>query len=121
MRRVSLRDRLSAAWDRFTEYRDGPPAGSVPPRARPAVGVEQHARFLVQKLARYNAAVQSVQAIELARRHGRDVSFDERVRLERRCRAARDLVFSATTDLRLVLGLPEKPSSVEVNGWGETP
>jgi hypothetical protein len=88
--------------------------------------IERAARYLVQKIARENAALHAVHVLEARLARGKPVEWAESsvlglVQLRRRHQHAVQLRHAATADLRLALGLQEHPSAIEVNGWGEAP
>jgi hypothetical protein len=96
------------------------------PAPRPdAWTVEQHARYVVQKLAREDAARQAFNVWQAHRVDLATVDLQEIKRtgdrLNERIGAARRLREIALVDLRLVLGLPEYPTQAECGEWGEAP
>lgn len=88
-----------------------------------AAGIEHAARFLVQKLARERAAYRAaiVYRLDHANQLQDPATAVELMRLVRRAHSARDLRELAFTALRLELKLPERPTQIEVEGWGTAP
>lgn len=98
-----------------------------------AWSIEEHARYLVQKIARLEAARQALRTAEQrpvrTRTEGEvvflvedlPITFRELERLRRRVEDADRVRSYALVDLRLALGLPEDPTQAECGIWGEAP
>lgn len=88
-----------------------------------AGGIEFAARFLVQKIARERAAYRAVivYRLEHANQLQDPATASLFTRLVRRAHSARDLRELAVKALRVELKLPDDPTAIEVEGWGEAP
>lgn len=98
-----------------------------------AWSVEQHARYVVQKIARAAAAGHALSVAEnrpvKVRESNGVVYLDENLHyawrdieaLRRRRDDAERIRSYAVADLRRVLGLPEHPTHAECGIWGEAP
>lgn len=116
---------ISQAWQAAVRFvRRWPAPANIPNDWN----VEQHARYLVQKIARENAAAHAVHVASSlygeyrnAERVSTPVRTETLSRLMARHQEARKLRDYAVVDLRLALGLPEHPTQAEVGHWGEAP
>lgn len=96
-----------------------------PPRVQRASAqeIEQDARNLVQKLAREEAAINAVAVILRDAPQGSHDPDYVTLMVDARRRAETAILFShvACNMLRESLGLPQRPTAAEVDGWGVSP
>lgn len=101
-------------------------------RRFPDRNVEIAARYLVQKIARENAALHAIHVLEARQRNWRAdkgpqhgiaglLGLGSVTQAHAKHRQAMNIRHAAVVEMRLALGLAEHPSAIEVNGWGEAP